>query len=258
MITFKIDAREHKLKDVLMQSIDCEECLTFLVVECNNLFCGDFIIEIDNKPILVIERKTLSDLVASIKDGRYRVQKANLTEHYKDKGIPVMYIIEGTFDYNPKVPMMIGGMDKYSVLSSIINTQVRDGIHVVNTNNLEDTFDFLIALLVRVCKDPTKYSMKDDKNGNNVFKKEDLISKPKIENKQDMFFYQLTQVPGISAKTAQAFVDRYDNMMTFYTSFKELDDEEKLKVLKDITIDDNTKKRRINSKVADNIVKYMF
>jgi DNA excision repair protein ERCC-4 len=255
MITFKIDAREHKLKDILLQSIDCEECLTFLVVECDNLFCGDFIIEIDNKPILIIERKTLADLVSSIKDKRYRVQKAKLIEHYKEKDIPIIYLIEGVLDYNPKVPMLIGGMDKYSVLSSIINTQIRDGIHVVNTNNLEDTFDFLVALLVRVCKDPSKYSKKDT---NTLFKKEDLISKPKIESKQDLFFYQLTQVPGISAKTAQAFVDKFDNMKAFYVAFDDLRDEEKLKVLKDITIDDNTKKRRINSKVADNIVKYMF
>jgi ERCC4-type nuclease len=256
MITFKIDAREHKLKDILMQSIDCEECLAFLGVECDNLFCGDFVIEVDGKPIVAIERKTLADLVASVKDGRYRVQKTKLLEYFN--GVPIVYLVEGRYDFNPSIPLMIEGMEKYSVLSSIINTQLRDRIQVVNTKDLEDTFDFLHALLVRICKDPKKYaSMTQNTIG--VVKKEDLISsKPKVGNKQDMFFYQLTQVPGISAKTAQAFVDKYDNMKAFYEAFKGFSDEENLKTLKNITIEDNTKKRRINGKVAENIVRFML
>lgn len=256
MITFKIDAREHKLKDILMQSIDCEECLSFLVVECENLFCGDFVIEVNGKPIVVIERKTLADLVGSIRDGRYRVQKAKLIECYKDKNTPIIYLIEGKYDFTPNIPAFIEGMEKYSVISSIINTQIRDNIQVVNTKDLEDTFDFLLALLVRVCKDPKKYVEVCSTHG---IKKEDLISsKPKVSNKQDMFFYQLTQVPGISAKTAQAFVDKYDNMKAFFLAFEGLSDEEKLKTLKNITIEDNTKKRRINGKVAENIVRFML
>lgn len=259
MITFKIDAREHKLKDILMQSIDCEECLAFLVVECENLFCGDFVIEVDGKPIVAIERKTLADLVASIRDGRYRVQKAKLLECYKQKDIPIIYLIEGRYDFNPSFPTFIEGMEKYSVLSSIINTQIRDHIQVVNTKDLEDTFDFLLSFLVRVCKDPKKYVGIGATTQQAGIKKEDLISsKPKVSNKQDMFFYQLTQVPGISAKTAQAFVDKYDNMKAFYAAFDGLSDEEKLKILKNITIDDNTKKRRINSKVAESIVRFML
>lgn len=259
MITFKIDAREHKLKDILMQSIDCEECLAFLSVECDNLYCGDFIIEIDNKPIIVIERKTLADLVSSVKDGRYRTQKSKLCDAYN--GSLIIYLIEGYLNFNPSVPMMIEGMDKYSVLSSIINTQIRDKLHVVKTDNLEDTFDFLLALLVRVCKDPKKYVTKETESskGEITVKKEDLITKHKITTKQDLFFYQLTQVPGISSKTAQAFVDKYDNMLSFYKAFDNVKDaNEKLKILKDITIDDGSKKRRINAKVAENIIKYMF
>ena len=256
MITFKIDAREHKLKDILMQSIDCEECLTFLSVECDNLYCGDFVIEIDNVPLVVIERKTLVDLVSSIRDKRYVLQKSKLKEHYPNTLI--IYLIEGSFDYNPTIPLYIEGMEKYSVISSIINTQIRDKINVVHTDNLEDTFDFLLALLVRICKNPTKY--KDASNNKVEVSKEDFIKKQKINNKQDMFFFQLTQVPGISAKTAEAFVAKYNNMMDFYKTFVNMNNEEKLKSLKSITIDDtnNNKSRKINSKVAESIVKYMF
>jgi hypothetical protein len=46
--------------------------------------------------------------------------------------------------------------------------------------------------------------------------------------------------------------------MEFYKTFIDMDSEEKLKTLKSITIDETNKKRKINSKVADNIVKFMF
>lgn len=255
MISFKIDAREHKLKDILMQSIECEESLAFLSVDCENLYCGDFIIEIDNVPIIVIERKTLPDLVSSIRDGRYLTQKVKLRETYSDSFI--IYLVEGSFNFNPTTPMYVEGMNKYSVISSVINTQIRDKINVVHTDNLQDTFDFLLAILVRVCKNPTKY--KNDDGTKLECNKEDVIKKHKITSKQDMFFYQLTQVPGISAKTAQAFVNAYGNMLEFYRVFTTINNEEKLKTLKSITIqDNNSKSRKINSKVAENIVKYMF
>jgi ERCC4-type nuclease len=254
MITFKIDAREHKLKDILMQSIDCEESLAFLSVQCDNLYCGDFIIEIDNVPIVIIERKTLADLVSSIRDGRYLTQKVKLKETYSDSSI--IYLVEGSFNFNPTTPMYVEGMNKYSVISSVINTQIRDKINVVHTDNLQDTFDFLLALLIRVCKNPTKYKIDDGTKLEG--KKEDVIKKHKITSKQDMFFYQLTQVPGISAKTAQAFVNKYNNMIDFYKTFTDKTNEEKLELLKQITIDDNMKQRKINRKVAENIVQYMF
>lgn len=255
MITFKIDAREHKLKDILMQSIDCEESLAFLSVQCDNLYCGDFIIEIDNVPIVIIERKTLPDLVSSIRDGRYLTQKVKLKETYSDSSI--IYLVEGSFNFNPTTPMCVEGMNKYSVISSVINTQIRDKINVVHTDNLQDTFDFLLAILIRVCKNPTKYKIDD---GTKLeCKKEDVIKKHKINSKEDMFFYQLTQVPGISAKTAQAFVKTFGNMMEFYKVLTSLNSEEKLKILKSITIvDNNSKSRKINSKIADSIVQYMF
>jgi ERCC4-type nuclease len=255
MITFKIDAREHKLKDILMQSIDCEESLAFLSVQCDNLYCGDFIIEIDNVPIVIIERKTLPDLVSSIRDGRYLTQKVKLKETYSDSSI--IYLVEGSFNFNPTTPMCVEGMNKYSVISSVINTQIRDKINVVHTDNLQDTFDFLLAILIRVCKNPTKYKIDD---GTKLeCKKEDVIKKHKINSKEDMFFYQLTQVPGISAKTAQAFVNTFGNMMEFYKVLTTLNSEEKLKILKSITIvDNNSKSRKINSKIADSIVQYMF
>ena len=44
-------------------------------IEYENLNLGDIIIYFKETPIFIIERKTLPDLLASIKDGRYIEQK---------------------------------------------------------------------------------------------------------------------------------------------------------------------------------------
>lgn len=256
MTVFKIDNREHKLKDNLQELIRGDEKMNIDVI-LQNLECGDFILEHDGATVLVIERKTLADLVASIKDGRYRNQKARLVEAFgRDK---VMYIVEGQYDYCQTHPCYVEGMEKYSVLSSIINTILRDGLKVVNTKNMTDTKDFLMCLLVRFVKDPSKYTGTGTSSSGSLSSGTEMpITKGKVFTKQDLFNHQLCQVPGISGKTANAFVKRFDNMFNFYEALSGKSEEEKLKILKNVTIEDNNKVRRISSKVAEAIVKYMF
>ena len=43
-----------------------------------NLDLGDIIIEYNDIPLIIIERKTIPDLLASIKDGRYKEQKKRI------------------------------------------------------------------------------------------------------------------------------------------------------------------------------------
>ena len=65
-------------------------------IEFGNLDIGDFIIKNDNDEIvLIFERKSLNDLIASIKDGRYaeqsfRLSQMSLNNHH------IYYVIEGT------------------------------------------------------------------------------------------------------------------------------------------------------------------
>jgi ERCC4-type nuclease len=253
MICFKIDNREHKLKNLLQDSIKHNN-VSDTEVMLLNLECGDFIVQYDETPIIVIERKTLADLASSIRDHRYRLQKSKMIETYgRDK---VMYIIEGVFDFTKDKPFYIEGMDKTSIISSIINTMIRDGIKVVNTNSIMDTCNFLVEITSRVSKDPLKYmngGSLDASNSNEV-----PVSKGKVFSKEDLFLHQMSQVPGISSKTAKAFVSHFSNMCTFYSTLGPLNEEEKLKILKNITTEENNKTRRISSKVAENIVKYMF
>ena len=63
-----------------------------------NLELGDFLFKVNDVDVLIIERKTISDYAASIKDGRNREQKKRLLLNYPLNKI--LYLIEGDLTTN--------------------------------------------------------------------------------------------------------------------------------------------------------------
>lgn len=272
------------MSDIVILKVDNRENFKSKFIDCNdenimfeNLACGDFIIEVNNSPIVLIERKTLQDLTASIKDKRWQNQKITLAATY-NKSI-IYYLIEGSFDYNESVDVYINGISKKAIISSIMNTLVRDNIKIIFTKNTQDSFDFICGLFRRITKDPKKYIYHpdppnkeltiDENNSNhnsihNIQKDFEVIKCIKDINKETCFINQLCQIPDISKKTAKAISIFFENSSKiFYERLLDKNDEEKLKVLKNIYIEDdsnsiNKRKRRISEKVVKNIINLMF
>ena len=246
-VTLKVDHRESELKN-MFQSSKCD----FLVLY-ENLLHGDFVIEIDGKVLILIERKTLADLAASIKDGRYHKQKVGLLASYPHTS--TYYLIEGMFDYDEDASVLINGLSKKALISAMINTLVRDKLRVVTTRDTRDTFNYLKCIMSRVSEDPAKYA-----NGVSAVESQPKPCKTSSINKTNCFEIQLCQIPDVSTKTAKAISTQFNNSMKeFYDVLGNLEDSEKLKLLKDICIVDATgKKRRISEKVIKSIVQLMF
>jgi ERCC4-type nuclease len=72
--------------------------------------------------IIIIERKTLNDLSASIKDGRYKEQKERLVHSLKSNVRKIM-LIEGEKMSDFKLPAK-------TFDSVVVNTMLRDNIHI--------------------------------------------------------------------------------------------------------------------------------
>ena len=66
-------------------------------VRFDNLTVGDYLIKYKDKDVLVIERKTINDYCASIKDGRHREQKKRLLTKYTKNQI--IYLVEGNLEF---------------------------------------------------------------------------------------------------------------------------------------------------------------
>ncbi|TPX64868.1 hypothetical protein CcCBS67573_g08294 [Chytriomyces confervae] len=85
----------------------------------------------------IIERKTMDDLVSSIKDGRFKEQKFRLSEC----GAPnVIYVIEEVSTESAEY----FGMD--AVHTAITQTQFENGFFVKKTSSAEDTLNCLVSL----------------------------------------------------------------------------------------------------------------
>ena len=193
---FKIDHREQSLKELFIKNNNNN----IKNIEFSNLDHGDFIIENNEEPMLIIERKTLSDLASSIKDGRYSNQKIELMNKFNRSTI--YYIIEGKFDYSDN-NVSFNGLDKKTLIGSVLNTMIRDDIKVFTTTNIEDTYNLLINIYNRVSKDPEKYMKIEEVK---VIKKSTNIN---------IFHNMLCQIPGVSNKVAGLISDKYPTLTIF-------------------------------------------
>ena len=124
-----IDQRENAIKEVLNK----QEDKTY--VNYIQLNIGDIVIKDGEDVVCIFERKTCEDLLASIKDGRYREQKWRLLEHFNCETI--VYIIEGAIKDSSKSKL---------VDNTIVNTLFRDKIKVIRSKNVENTVEVILDI----------------------------------------------------------------------------------------------------------------
>lgn len=140
-----IDTREHKLKK------DISSRYKDIVFNSLNLDIGDVHIHYkkgSNTYTFIIERKTISDCLASIKDNRYKEQKLRCKSYVaSNSNTKFFYILEGdlyTCTTSIKERQMVHGF--------IISNNLRDNIQILHTASLSETVDLIARLLERVKK----------------------------------------------------------------------------------------------------------
>ena len=186
-----IDNRENKLI-TLFQQAAIEH-----VVE--PLDIGDILIKVEYDGAtheVYIERKTLSDLDSSVKDGRYSEQKCRM----KSNCPHCIYLIECYESFEKLNPICKG---------SIINTLLRDKMQMIFSEDIQDTFVVVNEIHKRVVSNPEKYFSLADNDVSKTYLQKSLINKKKGGNinKHSIYIKQLSLIPGISYVKAKAIVD---------------------------------------------------
>lgn len=215
-------------------------------ISYKNLDVGD--IQIGDK--IIIERKTLKDLSASIKDGRYKEQKIRL----RATGIPshlIIFLIEGNFkDYEGSHLLPVK-----TLYSSILHTLIRDGFSVLRTYNIKETNFLLEHLSYTAYNESHKLEL-----GNIKTEYTGVINTRKIKNvtPESYYFSMLKAIPSVSGIIAKYVVERYPSIIDLCMAYDKLDTrEEKLVMLKECKITTSTgKSRRIGKRASENI--YIF
>jgi len=211
-----IDNREPKeLKTLIQDKIEN--------IELKNLEIGDIIFLDDHDNIvLIFERKSISDLISSIKDGRYSEQSFRLQE-YPLHNHNIFYLIEGTLlntrkQYNETI--------QKTVYSAMFSLSYSKGFSLLHTSGIVESAEFIIFFFQKLVKDKSIKPFYQNINPiNNRIHEETLETNEskKIEDNNDYVSYiksskkshitkeniseiMLSQIPNVSINTAKCIL----------------------------------------------------
>lgn len=140
----RIDDREHSLIALLPSATVA------------HLPVGDIWIGLDGEHIMkngiLIERKSIADLEASILDNRYREQRSRLMAYATEKGAHVAYIIEGFEGHHSTRCLSRDSLQKF-----LTRLALRYHIAVFHTSGHHGTADLCLLMADQLTKDPTTF-----------------------------------------------------------------------------------------------------
>lgn len=236
-----IDSRESALYSSITDR-DLDTYQDKIQIQSASLDLGDITITY-NDLFFIFERKTVADLLASIKDGRYKEQKARLLATYPMSQIS--YIIEGD--------NAISSQSYYKNASNVLlgayyHSMFRDNIRIIFTKNISETTTFLLTLAVKILDKPDKFISEMKEDYSDTLK----LKSKKIQNitPSTCYIMQLAQIPHISNTIAKNIANAYPDMKTFIDAITSLDTpEERITLLCKID--------KIGQEKAKTILEYM-
>jgi ERCC4-type nuclease len=202
MVSIIVDDRERAVVGGLTPL-----CLDVII---RRIHVGDFALVRDGQVLLVIERKTLSDLAASIKDGRME-NHDRLIALRATTGAQILYIIEGSPHTNLR--SKFGGIPFGALRAKLDSLMFGSGALVIWTKSPAATAERLVSLRDRFEKmsvapggPPMEGTLLDAPVGG-------AVPAPLLEQKEhtpdSTHIAMLTCVKGVSAPTARLMLTRY-------------------------------------------------
>jgi len=223
-------------------------------IEKTNLDIGDFQIieENNNIPSIIFERKSIHDLLASIKDGRYNEQSFRL-DNYPIHNHNIYYLIEGNIDYIKNI------QEQQIVYSSMFTLNYFKGFSVINSTNIKQTANIILKFADKLNRENKKlpyYKLVVDsnkeENNNNNYSAVIKTSKKSNITKENILEIMLMQIPNVSHNTASVIQKEYKNLKNLLLSL------EKNPNCLDNLRYDNENKRKISKTIIQNIKEYLI
>ena len=277
----KVDIREHDLLQQFKFLVENIPIFKQLVIKTETLPIGDVIITDDaGDEKLIIERKSVSDLLASIKDGRYEEQSYRLNglQHHNHN---IIYLIEGDVN-RPNRFKSDNKVEKITLYSAMFSLNYYNGFSVFRSFSLEESATIICNMAYKLEKEPAgKHAYYQNKviaavpvepqtggekpvevavepqESQEQTEKDyvSVIKKVKKENitPENIGEIMLCQIPGISSVTALAILEQYKTLPNL---IKEI--EANSNCLANITSTNSKgQTRKINKTSIANIVKFL-
>lgn len=218
-----VDSREQEVYGHLKSM----ELPSHIQLESQSLPLGDFLVCDDNETaMLLYERKSFSDLFASIKDGRYEEQSFRLQN---DSRFPnkkdIVYVLEGMYS------QLKQRSDKKLLASTMTSLMFFKGFSVMRTSSPQDTAEWMIHMIDKIYRDTSKGKVRyggvsssstDNNNHQEMTHTTEtpcystVVKSVKKENvtKENIGTIMLSQIPGISSKIASAIMEQVNHSFT--------------------------------------------
>jgi ERCC4-type nuclease len=215
MVKILLDCREHDVFEALSQTPSPN---SEIIVQ--SLDIGDIIITDDeDKELVIIERKNIKDLEASIKDGRYEEQSYRLSGYESIPNHNIFYLIEGNLE---KYCQKKADKQKKMLYSSLFSIIYYKGFSLIQSNSVDETAFLILNIadkLTREIKKGEKKAFYSGGGGEAAITPEDnyssVVKKVKKENinKANIGEIMLSQIPGVSLTFANAILSKYGNSL---------------------------------------------
>jgi len=232
---------------------------------------GDISVETDSgQKLLLVERKTCADLLASIKDGRYDEQSYRLI-HSAEYPVRhnIVYLVEGIFSkYVAK--------DRKLMYSTMTSLNYFKGFSLWRASSVEETADILVAAADKIHRDLKKgktaaytsnivVNQSHTEEPNNVVVNNDepsstvvaadycsVVKKVKKENitAENIGEIVLCQIPTVSSVSAIAIMKQFGTFPALMTAIQQ-----NPAVLDNITYEASNGKKRKISKTSIKLIK---
>jgi ERCC4-type nuclease len=270
-MNLKIDVREAELMKKCQTNIEMFSNFKDIKMIPVQLPLGDIIINDGTNDLVIIERKSLSDLAASIKDGRYEEQSyrlKNLWHHNHN----IIYLIEGDFN---RFNSFKDRIDKLTLYSAITSLNYFKGFSVWRSMSIDETALMICNMVYKLNKEKDKqpfYSNNLSAPNKEVVSSEavstaavevnisdkdycSVVKKVKKDNitTENIGEIMLCQIPGISSSSALAILAQFKTLPSL---IKAIDADENC--LNSIcTTDANGKSRKISKTAIATIIKFL-
>lgn len=255
---------DHRERDLIEQIKSIDKDIEILI---ENLELGDIVIRDENKnDLLIYERKSISDLMSSIKDGRYSEQSYRLNGLHNHNH-NIIYLIEGTVSKSSK--------DRQTIFSALFSINYYKGFSVMRSTSLEETAYIICNSFSKIKKEMEKgkkafYTSKADINNTDTTDVKDIntdggatntvsystvIKSKKNANVTPSNFGEiaLCQIPSVNTVSAIAIMKEFKTLSDLINAIKENPN-----CLESIKYETEKKQiRKISKTVIKNIVEYL-
>jgi len=288
MLEIVVDVREHALIEKLRGLVDETKSTVSIITE--QLLLGDILFRVQSasstsnlnptSEILLFERKSFVDLLASIKDGRYEEQSHRLIHSSGIHPHNIVYILEGIFSTlrNPA--------DKRIILSAMTSLSYFKGFSVFRTATVLETAELILAMATKLQKEfnngkgipsycslplsspsPSQQlasaNMGEEQPANPRIETEtvgysNFVKKAKRDNitPENIGEILLSQIPGISTHIAQEILKHFDG--SFIRLITEIEtDPGKLEYIYLESSKGDGKRRKLSSSVIQSILRFL-